>query len=589
MKTHLLISLLILSQIAYAQKEIKPGDDASQYNLKIITIEKTIKETPVADLKDSVIILQWWDRNCHESKENLKSLNAYFEKYGNKILFYAISNDPLSSIEKFKTKNNYQFNFCQDAAQLENKFFPHTAKGHTVIINGKGICLYHGSFDLNTTVLDTLILTDNLPIIFQENSNEDYNLKQFANEFEEYNKTMDSYSQTGFKLKPYTSLLKKSTWRRSEGKFFYGYNEPIYNIYREGLLLNDSRIIISDSLKKELSKTDTTDLYLVGFNLRKKSQRSNAHYRKVFKSYLDSAFGLSTNLITKKVEIILITKINESSNITTTDYIWEKKISGDTMVLHNYNAQEILWPLNEDSPILFFSKVTNPKRYNMKLVLNKNSESKEQIVQQLEEQGVTSKLLRKKIQFLEFSPEKEVGPVSYTHTKQKKNFVKLGYKVGIGKGYYHYEDGSYQGEKNVAFNAGFFTQIRLTNYLSIQPGINYLTSGCKGSYAKIRVHSISTPFNILLTTSQQKPLGLYAKTGGYYSYNFAGNIKGQSLSFASDIEKNKYGWTWGLGFWLGNNGSIELSYNTGLSTILKSSTIGVANEKIWMISKVYYF
>lgn len=589
MKDLLLILSIVFSQIAYAQKEIKPGDDASHYMLKIVTSGNTVSEMPIADLKGNVIIMQWWDRNCSGSKEILKSFHAFHKKYRSRIMFYAISNDSWPSIVKFKAKKEYPFDFCTDAAQLENKFFPYTAKAHTVIINRKGVCLYHGSFNLSATILDTLISKDILPIVSQKESKETYEFKQFRNEFEVFRKTIDAYCQTGFKLEPYTASVKQSTWNRSDGKDFYGYNLPIYNIYRDGLLLNDSRILISDSLKKKLSKTDTTHLYLVGFNLRKMNQLSSEKYRKVFKAYLDAAFGLSTKLITQKTDVVLVTKINEGAQIQKTDHIWEHKVRGDTVVLHNYNAQEFVSFLMENYPVIVGNGVINQGRYLMDLVLEKDSMNAEHMMQQLNAQGIRSKLVSKKIRYLEFLPQDAESPVVYLHPKQKENYLKFGYKIGLGKSYNQYENVTYQGKKSFAFNAGLMTQIRLNDHLSIRPEMNYLTSGCKGNFATFRMHCVQIPIQVLFTTSQQKPMGLYVKAGGYYSYHFAGKVEGQSLNFDRDIDIHQYGWLWGLGCWLGNKGYLELSYNHGLSNLLRNSIIGVSNEKSWFLSRVFYF
>lgn len=584
-----ILSSIILSTSVYAQKtEIKPGDDASHYKLNIVTSKETIKTSNVSDLRGNIIIMQWWDILCSGSKEQLKSFNAFYQLYGKQISFYGVSKQPLSTIEKFKERNNYQFNFCRDAAQLKNKFFPYDAKGHMVIINRKGICLYHGSFILSTSIIDTLLEKDNLPLEFQKLSEESYKFKQFRNEFEENRKSLDSFNQTAFKLEPYTSSVK-STQSRINGKSFYGYNLPIYEIYRDGLLLNDKSIIISNALKKKLTAADTSNLYMVGFNLRKQGKYSNIHYRKVFKAYLDSAFGLSTNLLKKKEEIIVITKINEGPNIKKTDHIWKNETKGDSIFLNNFNAQDIVDQLNKNNSNLFFSTIIKQDKYDVSLTLNKNSTNKEQIVQQLNKQGIDSKLSKEKIQYLEFLPENDNPSINYFHTKQKRNNLKFGFTVGYGKGMNDYMDSNYQGSKTFAIKAGLLMQVRLTNYLSLQPGVYYLTSGCKGDYGKFRIHSLNVPVNVLLTTSQQKPLGLYAKGGGYYSYNFAGKVEGENLNFDHSIEKNKFGWCWGIGLWFGNNGTWDLTYNRGISNILKNSTIGDAKERMWMLTHVIYF
>lgn len=586
-----IISSIILSTSVYAQQtEIKPGDDASHYKLNIVTSKETIKESLVIDLRGHTIILQWWDTSCPGSKESLKSLNAFYKMYGTHILFYAVSNNSLSTIEKFKKKNNYQFTFCHDAAKLKNKFFPYDAKGHTVIINSKGICLYHGPFVLNTSILDTLIAKDSLPVEYQKDSEEKYTFKLSANEFQENNRSLESWNQTAFKLDPYASSIKQRTFRLNNGKYFYAYNLPIYEIYRDGLLLNDQNIIISDSLKKKLGATDTTNLYMVGFNLRKENTFfSKANYRKVFKTYLDSAFGLSTKLTMKKEEIIVVTKINEGANITKTNSIWKNETWGDSILLQNCNSQNLVDHLNTNFPFLFFSTTTKQTKYDMSLVLNKNVTSKEQIVQLLNKQGIDSKIRNRKVPYLEYLPENENPSIKYFHTIQKRNILKKGLTIGLGGGMNDYIDGNYHGSNTFAFKVGLLMQVRLTNYLSLQPGVNYLTSGCNGNYAKFRFQTVNIPVNVLFTTSQERAVGLYAKGGGYYSYNFAGKMQGQNLNFDTSIEKNIFGWSWGIGFWLGNNDTFELTYNRGISNSLKNSTIGAAKERMWMLSRVKYF
>jgi peroxiredoxin len=510
MKKVLFILLFPISYCLYAQQmEIKPGDSAVKYKLKIVTSKESVKAISVADLNGKIIVLQWFNIYCQGSTDILKSLNNYYKKYGKEVSFYAVSPNTLNSIMKFKEKNFYDFLFCSDAGKLDNKYFPYTAEAHTVIINRKGICLHHGLFNLTDAVLDTLIKSDSLPFLSQKESMESYKLKQFRNEFEEYRKAMDSYSQTGFKLKPYKSNSLIDWKHGTDGKDYYGYNQSIYTIYRDGLLLKDDQIIISDTLNRKLSSMDTSNLYNVGFNIRKDNPYSNYHYQKVFKTYLDSAFGLNTVLLKKRVAV--------------------------------------------------------------------------------NEQGAVSKGGKKKIQCLEFLPEREKRSVTCFQITQKKNILKAGFKIGLGGSKYVYNNDQYQGKNILALNAGLFTQIRLNNFLSLQSGINYQTNGSRGNYAKLRLHNLNTPINLMFTTSQQKPLGLFMKLGGYYSYNFSGNVKGQDLSYSKAIEKNLFGWTYSLGFWLGDKVAYEFSYNRGLSNIIKNSAFGDVKEKIWMLTEIYCF
>ena len=89
-KLFLILLLLYSAGVKAQQQEIKPGDDASQYKLKIVTSKESIREQPVSDVKGNIIIMYWWDMGCHYSKNDLKSFNAYYKKYGNEVSFYAV-------------------------------------------------------------------------------------------------------------------------------------------------------------------------------------------------------------------------------------------------------------------------------------------------------------------------------------------------------------------------------------------------------------------------------------------------------------------------------------------------------------------
>lgn len=579
MKTlSVIIAILFTSPVFAQQKEIKIGDDASHFRLKIVTPNRLIEEKSIEELKGNVIIMQWMTSGCRGSKVQLKEMDSYYKKYGNDISFFAITDDPVSLIAGFKAKNNYRFPFCKDKGKMENEFFYFTAGSHMAIINRKGICLYRGSPSLSFGVLDTLIAKDRLPLEFQKAANESFNIKEYSYKFQEYSLSLDRYAQIGFKLEPYNSSLI-STSRSYTGKYFYGYNLPVYSIYRDGLLLIDNWISISDSLKEKLNSQDTTNLYMVGFNINKRSSR-NKRYRKIFKSYLDSALGLTTKLTTQKEDVIMLTKINEGENITKTKgYNTKSTVKGDTLTLNNITIKNFSSALHDYFPLqVFVSKSLKTTTYDIRLVLKKNLIDKEKIIEELKQQGIDAQIEQANVPHLEFLPAEDSKPVTYLHTKQKQTAFKIGYNIGYGKGYHDFSNGNYQGEKLFSFKGGFFTHIKLNNFLAIRPEINYQTNGSKGNYTRTRLHSINTPLNILLSTNQQHPIGVYIKSGGYYSYNFASKIEGEDLDFNS-IRKNIFGWSYGFGLRAGSRTTIDFSYNRGLTGVIKNRIIGDVNEK----------
>lgn len=585
--TVLFICITLTFNVFAQQKEIRIGDDASHYRLKVVTSKNKIEEKPIADLKGSIIIMQWMTNGCSGSKVQLKEMNSYYKKYSNDVSFYAIVDDPISMITSFKAKNNYTFNFCQDKGKMENKFFYFTAGSHMVIINRQGICLYRGSPSiLSSDVVDTLIARDHLSTVFQKNAINSFNLKEYSYGFEEYTSSIERYDQTGFKLEPYKSSLI-TTSKFAKGKYFYGYNLPVYSIYRDGLLLNDARISISDPLKQKLNSQDTSNLYMVGFNINKKSGYNN-RYRRVFKNYLDSAFGLTTKLTRNKEDVIVIRGINLQGNINrTTDYQGKSEVRMDTLLLKNVYLLNLAASLrNHLGPVIINTSGLDNIPYDIKLVLSKEITDKQEIVKQLNKQGIKAKVEQAKISSLEFLDENETSPVTYLHTRKKQTMLKFGYKIGYGKSQYVFGNKDYTGKKVFAFKGSLFAQMKLNNHLALQPEINYLSNGDKGNYATTRLHSINTPFNILLTTNQEHPIGLYIKAGAYYSCNFAGHTIGKDFN---TIEKNIFGSTYGFGVRVGGRTTLEFTYNRGLTNSIKDNTVGNVRERSSFINLGFGF
>ncbi len=266
--------------------------------------------------------------------------------------------------------------------------------------------------------------------------------------------------------------------------------------------------------------------------------------------------------------LFFLTNIIEGANIKRANgYSVTSQVKKDTMILENYTVNTLGKFLQNYVPsIQIGAKSANLNSYNLRLVL-KNLDSPQEILKQLNNQGVEAKIIQSEFQVLEFT-EIEPRPVNFFHTKPKQTTVKFGYNLGYGRGRHEFFEGDYESKKIMAFKLGFYSQIKLSNYLALKPEINYQTNGGKSNFANTRLHSIFTPLNLMLTTNQQSFFGIYIKGGGYYSYNFSGKVSGSNLNFNS-IERNVFGSAYGFGFRMGHK-TLDFSYNRGLSNTFKT-------------------
>jgi aminopeptidase YwaD len=129
-----------------------------------------------------------------------------------------------------------------------------------------------------------------------------------------------------------------------------------------------------------------------------------------------------------------------------------------------------------------------------------------------------------------------------------------GVTLNTGGARHNYKNDFYKAKGLFAYGAGVFVELRLTQWLALQPEVLYEWSGSRIEDGKLRTHSVTAPVSLLLTSPDEQGNGVrgYYQFGGYYSYAFGGRIQyddGTSVAvdYLNDYSDMDYGVVFGFG------------------------------------------
>ena len=155
--------LLVLLLIPYTRKEIQiflnrylvfsPKIIASEAQQTLIDYDWQLNGVNVPDLnlaaaKGQVVVLNSWATWCPPCIAEMPSFQNLYTNYKGKVHFVFVSNEKLSTLEKFLAKNEYTLPVYQNVGNVP-KLLQHTSLPTTYIIdrNGKIVIQKSGSAD----------------------------------------------------------------------------------------------------------------------------------------------------------------------------------------------------------------------------------------------------------------------------------------------------------------------------------------------------------------------------------------------------------------------------------------------------------
>lgn len=141
-------------------------------------------------------------------------------------------------------------------------------------------------------------------------------------------------------------------------------------------------------------------------------------------------------------------------------------------------------------------------------------------------------------------PELVASPVAEGMKKAggMKRFY-AGVTLKNGESYFDYPDEFYKSKSIYAIGAGVFMEVRISQVLTLQPEVIYMTEGGKQTAGNLRLHSVTTPLSLLITTPDPASMNVrgYFQAGGYFSYTFAGKLGSTNMDFDTEYRDQNFG------------------------------------------------
>lgn len=158
---------------------------------------------------------------------------------------------------------------------------------------------------------------------------------------------------------------------------------------------------------------------------------------------------------------------------------------------------------------------------------------------------------------------------------------KPGVRLNMGSGYHRYRDQFYRGKDIFAISAGALASIRLSGHFKLQPELLYESTGSQHEDGVYRSHSLTVPLSIQLLTSELEFVRSYFQIGGYYAYNFAGNIGGTAIDFDNGWERNEFGISFGVGMEVMEMVQMGVYFQKGLSDLHQQPDNRIVQESLY--------
>src|ERR1035437_2966064 len=170
MKALLVICMvLVFNQSLFSQQteiEIK----LKSIQAKSIQGEKLVDYDLIKQVKNKVVILEFWETWCGPCIQGMPHLKDLKNKFPNDLQIICVSSDDFKKTVNYIKENQYPFDYVYDAKKQLSSVFPHSSIPHTVVIDKKGkIKAETFPAYLTEEIIKNLISSDSIDVPFKNN------------------------------------------------------------------------------------------------------------------------------------------------------------------------------------------------------------------------------------------------------------------------------------------------------------------------------------------------------------------------------------------------------------------------------------
>ncbi len=153
---YLPVIILLLAISFFVARKFKKSY-APPIELSAITIKDLNGNiVDLSKLSGKPLVINFWGTWCGPCRQELPGFQKVKEKFGGKVNFLMVSDEPVDKIIKFKDANNYTFLF----AQLQKPFhdFGITSVPFTYFYDADGRLIYKKKVELSGEELEELVM-----------------------------------------------------------------------------------------------------------------------------------------------------------------------------------------------------------------------------------------------------------------------------------------------------------------------------------------------------------------------------------------------------------------------------------------------
>lgn len=138
-QTRQVIQIVLHKGLSYInQSSVIDKDDRASVSYSNWKLQSDSNEMlNFSDTKGKVVFVNFWATWCPPCIVEMPSLQALYNDYNDKVVFLFITNDDFETVEKFKTKKEFNFEVFRPLNDVPNELVTHSIP-RTFIINKSG-------------------------------------------------------------------------------------------------------------------------------------------------------------------------------------------------------------------------------------------------------------------------------------------------------------------------------------------------------------------------------------------------------------------------------------------------------------------
>nr|WP_321485073.1 hypothetical protein [uncultured Draconibacterium sp.] len=414
-----IITSIVRYRKYYRQTDVTHPFLESVHNDYVVNVKNSSSHR--MDEYNGKVKLIYWHSGCPSSASWFPQIKNIARQFPDSLEIFIITNQSIQSLDFFTNLHLPNFNICKGSGRAEEKRFKHHHSSHLVILDKNNVLKAYG-YQLGQTdsVINLLVKNKAIPkplydeLLFEENIHQD---------------GIKNVNNLTFQVTNYNENFKSTaTWSMN---YIDCKNLSIKTIYRIAFNIPKYRII--NLTNSDLNGQSNSDKYCVYYKTKSpfapmiwqmvvdnREKRAKTFTDDLHKR-IDNEFGLRSRVQKKKVTTLVLkdiipTEENSLKKLSKrSKYEYDVSANSDTtrwFYSDKAKLDDILGKIEQNIEIPILSGDFENSKYQIEYsILNNDKYTTEEIIKDLENQGLIFSKEERDIEYLEI--EKAAGNILY--------------------------------------------------------------------------------------------------------------------------------------------------------------------------------